>query len=94
MSNAERYTRVAIILHWLIAVGVLWQIAIGWSMIDIPKNPPGVRVYWFNFHKSIGLTLGMLILLRVVWRFTHGAPDDGRLGAGRCLGRQLHRQAR
>ena len=74
MSNTERYTRVAIILHWLIALGVLWQIALGWSMIEIPKNPPGVRVYWFNFHKSIGLTLGMLILLRIVWRITHGAP--------------------
>ena len=74
MSRSERYTQVAIILHWLIAFGVLWQIAIGWSMIEIPKNPPGQRVYWFNIHKSIGLTLGVLILLRVVWRFTHGAP--------------------
>ncbi len=74
MSNAERYTRVAIVLHWLIALGVLWQIAIGWSMIDIPKNPPGLRVQWFNFHKSIGITLGFLILLRIVWRFTHRAP--------------------
>ncbi|HTD91557.1 MAG TPA: cytochrome b [Burkholderiales bacterium] len=74
MSKIEHYTRIAIVLHWLIALGVIWQIAIGWSMIEIPKNPPGARVYWFNFHKSIGLTLGMLILLRVVWRFTHGAP--------------------
>ena len=74
MSNAERYTRVAIILHWLIALGVLAQISFGWWMIDIPKFPVGVRAYWFNIHKSIGLTLGMLILLRVVWRFTHGAP--------------------
>lgn len=70
----EHYHRVAIILHWLIALGVLWQIAIGWSMIDIPKSPPGARAYWFNLHKSVGLTLGMLILLRVVWRLTHGAP--------------------
>ena len=74
MSKAERYTRVAIILHWLIALGVLAQIALGWWMIEIPKSPPGVRTYWFNIHKSIGLTLGMLILLRVVWRFTRGAP--------------------
>jgi cytochrome b561 len=74
MSKTERYTRVAIVLHWLIALGVLAQIAFGWWMIDIPKSPPGVRAYWFNIHKSIGLTLGMLILLRVVWRFTHSAP--------------------
>ena len=74
ISRGERYTRVAIILHWLIALGVLAQIALGWWMIDIPKSPPGVRAYWFNIHKSIGLTLGLLILLRVVWRFTHTAP--------------------
>lgn len=73
-KRIERYNRVAITLHWLIALGVIWQIAIGWSMIDIPKNPPGLRVQWFNFHKSIGLTLGMLILLRIVWRITHGTP--------------------
>jgi cytochrome b561 len=70
----ERYNRVAIILHWLIAIGVLVQIAFGWWMIEIPKNPVGVRAYYFNIHKSIGITLGFLILLRIVWRFTHGAP--------------------
>ncbi len=74
VSNAERYTRVAIILHWLIALGVLAQIALGWWMIDIPKSPPGMRAYWFNLHKSIGLTLGALIFVRIAWRFTHGAP--------------------
>ena len=73
-NNLDRYTRVAIILHWLIALGVLAQIALGWWMIDIPKSPPGVRAYWFNIHKSIGLTLGALILLRVLWRLTHAAP--------------------
>ncbi len=74
MRQSAHYTRVAIILHWLIALGVFVQIAFGWWMIDIPKNPVGVRAYWFNIHKSIGITLGFLILLRVVWRFTHGAP--------------------
>jgi cytochrome b561 len=74
-ANAvERYDRVAIVLHWLIAVGVLAQIAFGWWMIDIPKNPVGVRAYYFNVHKSIGITLGLLIVLRIVWRLTHAAP--------------------
>lgn len=74
MSQAERYTRVAVILHWLIAMGVLAQIALGWWMIDIPKQPVGVRAYWFNIHKSLGLTLGLLILLRIFWRLKYGAP--------------------
>jgi cytochrome b561 len=73
-ATAQRYTRLAITLHWLIAVGVLAQIAFGWWMLDIPKQPVGVRAYWFNVHKSIGISLGLLIILRIVWRLTHGAP--------------------
>jgi cytochrome b561 len=74
MSQAEGYTRVAVILHWLIAIGVLVQIAFGWWMIEIPKQPVGVRAYWFNIHKSIGITLGVLILVRLFWRLKYGAP--------------------
>ena len=68
------YTRTAVVLHWLIAFCVIAQIALGLWMIGIPKDPPGVRAWWFNIHKSIGLTLGLLILVRVGWRFTHRAP--------------------
>ena len=73
-NTMERYTRVAITLHWIIALGVLGQIAFGWWMIEIPKSPPGVRAYWFNLHKSIGLTLGILIFIRLAWALTHRAP--------------------
>lgn len=71
----NRYTRTAITLHWIIAAGVLAQIALGWWMIDIPKSPPGVRAYWFNIHKSIGITLGVLILVRLAWRLAHRPPE-------------------
>ena len=36
MQTADRYTRVAVLLHWVIALGVLGQIALGWWMIEIP----------------------------------------------------------
>lgn len=74
MKTLQRYDRVAIALHWLIAVGVVAQIALGWWMIDIPKQPVGVRATWFNLHKSIGLTLACLIALRIAWRLTHRPP--------------------
>jgi len=69
-----RYDRVAMTLHWLVAIGVLGQIALGWWMLDIPKQPVGVRAYWFNLHKSIGLTVGVLIVLRLAWRLAHPPP--------------------
>jgi cytochrome b561 len=68
------YTRTAIVLHWLIAAVVFAQISLGWWMTGIPKSPPGVRAYWFNVHKSIGITLGVLILARVLWRLAHRPP--------------------
>ena len=69
-----RYGGIAIGLHWLIAIAVIGQIALGWWMIEIPKSPPGVRAGWFNLHKSIGLTIGLFVLLRLWWRLTHPAP--------------------
>lgn len=72
--QTESYTATAKFLHWLIAVAVFAQISLGLWMIGIPKAPPGVRAYWFNVHKSIGITLGVLILLRLLWRLTHRAP--------------------
>jgi cytochrome b561 len=69
-----RYDGVAVTLHWVIAAGVLAQIALGLWMIEIPKQPVGVRAHWFNLHKSIGLTLALLIIARLAWRLTHRPP--------------------
>jgi len=70
----ERYGRVAMALHWGIALLALFQIALGWWMIDIPKSPPGLRAGWFNVHKSIGITIGLLMLARLGWRLGHRPP--------------------
>jgi cytochrome b561 len=72
--DAPRYHPVSIALHWIIVLLVLAQLALGWWMIDIPKNPPGPRAWWFNAHKSIGMTIGLLMLARLGWRLRRGAP--------------------
>jgi cytochrome b561 len=71
---APRYDRVAQTLHWLIAAAVIGQIALGLWMIDIPKSPAGVRADWFNLHKSTGMTIGLLVFVRLAWRLTHRPP--------------------
>jgi len=57
MPSSDRYTRTAIVLHWLIAAIVIAEFAWGWWMQEIPKQPPGFRADAFNLHKSIGLTI-------------------------------------
>ena len=70
----ERYTTTAIALHWLIALIVIIQITLGWWMQEIPKDPVGPRVNAFNLHKSIGLTVLLLMVARLAWRGTHRPP--------------------
>ena len=74
MSRSDRYTRTAIALHWIIALAVVAQIAWGWVMQTIPKQPPGLRADAFNVHKSVGLTILALMILRALWRWRHPAP--------------------
>jgi cytochrome b561 len=74
MSFSDRYTRTAIALHWLIAAAVFVQVNWGWFMQAIPKQPPGLRADAFNVHKSIGLTILALMMVRLLWRWLHPAP--------------------
>lgn len=68
-----RYSRVARWLHWLGLV-LLFQLWLGWWMVDLPKSPPGLRAGWFNLHKSIGLVLLLLVVARLWWRSAHPPP--------------------
>ena len=67
------YDRVALALHWLIALAIVGQIFLGWYVHDIPRGTPA-RGFWINIHKSVGLTLGLFILFRLGWRVWRGAP--------------------
>ena len=71
--TAERYTRTAIVLHWLIAAAIVGQIAFGWYLQQVPRKTPDRTVY-VNFHKSTGMLIGLLILARIAWRLAHRPP--------------------
>jgi cytochrome b561/polyisoprenoid-binding protein YceI len=71
-GRPPRYTTVAIVLHWLIAAAILFQIILGWRMGDEPKGPATYAI--FQLHKSIGITILLLSLARLAWRLTHRPP--------------------
>jgi cytochrome b561 len=71
--DTVRYTATAIALHWLVALLLLGQFAFGLALEDIPRGTPE-RGYFVNLHKSIGVLIGLIIVLRVGWRLTHRAP--------------------
>src|SRR5262249_37908848 len=71
----ERYGRVAMALHWAIALLALFQVGLGWWMLDLPKSPPGLRAGWVNLHNATGITIGLPMLARLGWRLGHVPPS-------------------
>lgn len=69
----ERYSAVAITLHWLIALGIIVNIALGLYFADLPRSDAN-RFFLTQTHKSIGLTILALSLIRVAWRLMNPVP--------------------
>lgn len=71
--SRTRYDAVAISLHWLIALGILALIAIGLTMTQMDLGPMA-KFRLYQLHKSMGITVLLAAMLRVVWRLTHRTP--------------------
>ena len=71
--NHSRYTGFAILLHWVMALLILvtWSIAIVVS--DMPLSP--TRIAGYSWHKWLGVTVFFLVVVRLLWRSTHPAPE-------------------
>ena len=69
IDSTGRYTRTAIALHWLLALLIPAQIGLGWYMLSVEKEPGSETL--FALHISIGLTIALLLVLRVAWRAVH-----------------------
>ncbi len=71
-NPADRWGAVSQGFHWLIVALVLVMAWLGLTMTDLPNTPHKLRLY--ALHKSIGLSLLALVLLRLAWRAWSGAP--------------------
>lgn len=72
----SRYSTVAVILHWLIALAVIALLIAGFWMGDAIRNPETQALAFevFQLHKSLGLTVLVLTVVRLGWRLGHPAP--------------------
>jgi cytochrome b561 len=71
LTLPARYTLPAIVLHWLIALGIIMNVLIMWVLDALPDASQRPMV---NLHKSIGLTVLGLAIMRLLWRATHKPP--------------------
>ncbi len=70
-SSAVRYGGVAIALHWLIALIIAANVALALSVDLLPDS--AVRPV-IDLHKSLGITVLGLVILRLLWRLSHRPP--------------------
>ena len=60
------------LFHWSMAIAILVMFAVGLTMINLPTSP--LKIDMFKFHKSLGMLLLLLALMRLFWRFLNPAP--------------------
>jgi cytochrome b561 len=73
-SNDERWGSIARLFHWVMAIAILTMGLVGHFMADMAVSPQKVKIY--AIHKSIGLTLLALALLRLSWRAIDRRPRE------------------
>ena len=74
VATTERYSGIAIALHWLLALAILGAFIVGVYMSDLPVSPQRLKLY--NWHKWAGICILALSALRLLWRLTHRPPAD------------------
>ena len=72
LSTTQRWGAVARLLHWIMAAGIIVNGVWGLWMVGIAPSMKKINV--FALHKSIGLTLLALALLRLAWRLVDKHP--------------------
>jgi cytochrome b561 len=71
MIHTQKYASPAVVLHWLIALCIICNVILGLGANYAPDA--WVRPI-INLHKSIGITVLLLVLARIAWRLTHKPP--------------------
>src|SRR5256885_13184722 len=71
-NSTESYGIIAQSFHWLVALLVLAQLGIGLYAANLPVSL--ARLRWLSHHKSLGLAILALVLLRLGWRALNPPP--------------------
>lgn len=71
MADARRYNAVAMSLHWLIAILLVTNIGLAWYFNTLHGL---AKVAIIQIHKPVGITILILSLARLAWRFVSPPP--------------------
>lgn len=82
----QTYSRTAIFLHWTIAIALAFQLGVGWSLESLGSK--GFALY--QLHKSVGIVILGLTLLRVLTRMFKPRPAASEGGWEGALAKGVH----
>lgn len=69
MNTKPAYSGTAIILHWFVAMLIFVAFPLGVVMHNMGFSPDKLRM--LSYHKWLGVTIFLLLLVRLAWRLTH-----------------------
>ncbi|MBR0680453.1 cytochrome b [Roseomonas eburnea] len=83
-DTPESYGLVTRLLHWTMALILLWQFTGMILRLVLGRTP--LMAFWVGTHQSIGSVLLMLIVLRLLWAWANRKrrPGHDRSGIGRA----------
>jgi cytochrome b561 len=70
--QSSSYTATAKLLHWFMALAIACLFAFGFYVANMPLSPQ--KLQFMSYHKWAGVTVFLLALIRLSWRFTHRPP--------------------
>jgi cytochrome b561 len=71
-NTLQTYGSVAKFFHWTIFLLIAALLTIGFLMTGMPMGPDKFKIY--GLHKSVGITLLLLVLLRLIWKLANITP--------------------
>jgi cytochrome b561 len=77
-DTAAGYGLLTRLLHWLMAVAIIAMFALGLWMVTLTYYSPYYQLAP-DIHRSVGMLLLFLLVLRFAWRLANPKPDDGEL---------------
>ena len=66
-----RYSPLSKLIHWLTAFLVISMLSVGFFLNDIPEQFKGIA---YMLHKSTGITILFIMIVRLTWIILHGKP--------------------
>lgn len=71
-NTDDRFGFISILLHWIMAILIIALLIIGLYMVRIPISP--LKLKLFRWHKEFGMLVLMLVVVRLIWRFSNVIP--------------------